>query len=119
MLYPTLKQGYVFLAIFLSGLLSGLIYDLANFLTKLLSGNKIFKQLLYFFATILSFALLFVINLTFNFGTFRAYIFFAFLLALLIERVTLGKLLNKALNKTANLKLKIKLPKLKRNKKEK
>ena len=117
MLYPTLNQPLVFLFIFLTGLASGLLFDLANFLLVFVNKNKIMKQIFYFISTIFSFALLFITNLFCNFGQFRFFVILTFLFALIIERFTLGKFINKTINKTTNIKRK--LSKLKRkNKKE-
>ena len=114
MLYPTLNQPYVFIIIFLTGLASGLLFDLANFLSLLFNNNKIIKQLFYFLSTISTGFLLFAVNLVTNFGQFRIFILLSFIFALTIERFTLGHLINKFLDKTR--KIKIKLPRLKRKK---
>ena len=107
MLYPTLNQPIVFIFIFLTGLASGLLFDLSNFLVIFFNRNKIIKQIFYFLATILSTFLLFIVNLITNFGNFRIFIILSFIVALLLERFTLGKLISKTIDKLTNVKIKL------------
>lgn len=105
MLYPTLNQPFVFFVIALAGLASGLTFDLANLFAVLCNRNKIGRQILYFLATVLSVLILFFTNLYANFGQFRVFVVLSFLFVLIIERFTLGVLLNKVFNKISGLRI--------------
>lgn len=106
MLYPTLNQPYVFITIFLTGLVSGLLFDLSNFLLIFVNKNKVIKQFLYFFASALSFLGLFYMNLIVNLGQFRLFIIITFALSLFIERITLGSIINKTIMTLSCIKIK-------------
>lgn len=86
MLYPTLNQPLVLLIIFIVGLLSGLIFDIARLLTTASGGDKWSKNIFEFLAVIFSFAILFFANLTFNLGQFRLYVLAIFLVSFALER---------------------------------
>lgn len=102
MLYPTLSQPLVFLAVFGAGLAGGLIFDIFKILT-FLSGNDRYSKIFFdFLATILSFGLLFVVNLAVNYGQFRIYVLLSFLLSLLIERLLSKFLWTKCIRKCYN-----------------
>ncbi len=86
MLYPTINQPLIFLALFVGGIVGGLIFDVFKILTTL-SGNDKFSQHFFdFIATILAFCLLFLINLWLNFGQFRLYVPAVYLASFALER---------------------------------
>lgn len=121
MLYTTLNQFFVFSLTLLIGMISGLFYDLSNLIATFCNKNKIVKQFFYFFSTFLSFFILFLTNLTINFGQFRFFVLASFLLGLYIERKFISSpitnLINKILSKLKAYRDKRKLLKLEKIKK--
>lgn len=111
LLYETLSQPLIFIIILSFGFLSGLIFDLRNYLCFLFAKNKIVSIILDIVATILVCFVFLIGNLYFNFGEFRFYVILAFVIGLLIERVTLGIIVGKVCswcyNKLRNLILKV------------
>lgn len=102
MLYETLSQPYVFFILFLTGVLAGLFFDIANFTILLCNKNKVIQQIIYFFTVMISFTVFFVVNLNINYGQFRIYIFLALGIGFILERFTFGKLWTKLFNKCYN-----------------
>ena len=86
------------LIIFLAGMTSGLFFDVARILSTL-AGDVWAKHILDFFATILSFAILYFSNLIFNLGQFRIYVLAVFLLSFALERFFSKILWTKLLSK--------------------
>ena len=80
MLYPTLNQPIVLLALFACGIVCGLVFDVCKILTTLAGNDKFSKHFFDFLATIFSFLLLFFVNLWCNYGQFRLYVFLVFLI---------------------------------------
>lgn len=111
LLYETLSQPLIFAVISLIGFSSGLIFDLRNYICFLFAKNKIVSITLDVVATILVCLIFLIGNLYFNFGEFRVYVILAFIIGLLIERVTLGIIVGKicswCYNKFRKLVLKI------------
>lgn len=99
MLYETLNQPLIITAIFFTGILCALFFDFASLVYYLCNKNKVVKQIADFFAAILSFFILFLVNLSVNFGKFRIYIILVFLIGFTIQRFTIGKLWTKFLEK--------------------
>lgn len=98
MLEETLAQPLIFVMLMLLGFLSGTIYDASNFVWKLAGQNKIFRHFLDFFATLLVCGVFFLTVLDFNFGEFRLYEPCVFFLLLGLERITIGKIVEKFLD---------------------
>ena len=90
-LYETLNQPTILLYLILFGFLSGLLFDLAHIISFLCNKNKIITNILLFFATVVSFFILYVINSKINYGQFRLYIYIVFFLFVFLERISLGK----------------------------
>ena len=99
MLYPTLIQPVVLLVILACGIVAGLVFDLFRILTTLSGNDKFSKHFFDFLATILSFLLLFFVNMALNFGQFRIYVPAVFLLSFALERVLSKFLWTKLLSK--------------------
>ena len=97
-LFETLSQPIIILYVALSGFLSGLLFDIAYIITFLCNQNKIVKNILEFFATIGSFIILFIVNQIFLYGQFRLYVLLFFIVFLILEQYTLGKLIAKTRN---------------------
>ncbi len=98
MLYETLSQPLVILYIFLIGVASGLLFDLVNLLLCFCNKNKILKQILTFIAVVCSAIILYFTNLTVNFGRFRIYIIFIYLISFALERFIIGNFWTKWIN---------------------
>lgn len=94
-LFETLNQPKIFIALFIAGFLCGFIFDVLHFIHFLCKKNKIVGYALDSIGVVFSFAMLFLTNLNFNYGAFRMYIFLMFFFALLLQRLTLGKLIAK------------------------
>ena len=99
MLYPTLNQPLIVLAIFATGLFCGILFDSARILTVLSGGDKFSAHLFDFLASIASFCILFYTNLQINYGEFRLYILGVFAISLVLERFLSKKLWTKLLSK--------------------
>ena len=97
-IFETLNEPKIFLFLIIFGFLCGFLFDICYLITFLCNENKIVKNILQFFATIICFFIVFLINLKLNYGVFRAYIFISFFFAIFLERITLGKLFAKTRN---------------------
>lgn len=99
MLYPTLNQPLLLLVLFASGIVGGLIFDVFRILTTLSGNDKISKHFFDFLATLLTFFLLFFVNMWLNYGQFRIYVPLVFLLSFTLERLLSKFLWTKLLSK--------------------
>ena len=97
-IFETLNEPKIFLFLIIFGFLCGFLFDICYLITFLCNENKIVNNILQFFATIICFFIVFLINLKLNYGVFRAYIFISFFFAIFLERITLGKLFAKTRN---------------------
>ena len=99
MLYPTVNQPIVILAMFFTGLACGLIFEIFRFLTFLSGNDKISKNFFDFLAVIFSFVLFFIVNLAVNYGQFRVYVILIFLIGFAVEEIILKILWTKLIEK--------------------
>ena len=99
MLYPTVNQPIVIIAMFFTGLACGLIFEIFRFLTFLSGNDKISKNFFDFLAVIFSFALFFIVNLAVNYGQFRVYVILIFLIGFAVEEIILKILWTKLIEK--------------------
>lgn len=97
-LFETLNQPTILLNIILSGILCGLFFDICYIIVFLCNNNRITKNILEFLTTFFSFLVLFFVNQKLNYGQMRIYVFIFFVASLLIERITLGKVIAKTQN---------------------
>ena len=97
-LFETLSQLYIILWIILCGYGCGLFFDIAYMITFLCNNNKVVKNILEFVAVILSVMVLFLINQALLFGQFRLYVILFFMIFLILEQLTLGKIIAKTRN---------------------
>lgn len=95
MLYQTLFQPYLLVVYLLAGFLGGLVFDFGNFIKFLFANKKIPSIVIDFIQTIICIFLLFFVNLSFNYGTFRLFVIILFLFAFSLERFSLGKIIAK------------------------
>ena len=86
MLYPTLNQPLMLGLMLVIGLVSGLVFDGSKVLKILTQKDKMAGHLFDFLAVLFSFAILYVTNLKYNYGQFRAYVLLVFLAGLILER---------------------------------
>ena len=99
MLYPTVNQPIVILAMFFTGLACGIIFEIFRFLTFLSGNDKISKNFFDFLAVIFSFVLFFIVNLAVNYGQFRVYVILIFLIGFAVEEIILKILWTKLIEK--------------------
>ncbi len=98
MLFETLNQPKVFLALACAGFLAGFFFDASNYITWLFNKSKIVQTVTDFFATVMSFAVFFLTVLFLDYGKVRLYHITIFVLMFFLQRITLGKLIAKFLN---------------------
>lgn len=103
MLYETLNQSNLMLIFVLSGLIAGVIFDVANFVKFLFANKKVACVILDFIATSLCLVLVFGVNVYFNYGSIRLFPFSIFFGAFCLERFTLGKIIAKIYSVCYNL----------------
>ncbi len=87
MLYPTLNQPLMFLLLIITGFVCGVIFDLFNIIVSLLGNDKYSRHFFSFLSVLFSFAILFIVNLKFNYGQFRLYIIAITLISFFLERL--------------------------------
>lgn len=93
MLFETLKQSYVFLGAIYFGLILGIFYEILRVFLNYKS--KIFIYIKDILFSLLS-TILFIICLKIvNYGEFRLYILFAYIVGFILERTTIGFLVEK------------------------
>lgn len=102
MLYPSSGQPVVILFVFLTGLTSGLFFDISKILTFLSGGDRTSRHIFDFLATIISFACLYFVNLVCNYGQFRLYVLVVFLISLIFEQFLSKVLWTKVFSKCYN-----------------
>lgn len=106
MLFETLKQFYISLGAIYFGLVAGIIKDIINFFRKPIK-NKVVQNILDF-VLVLIFSFLFVICINIiNFGEFRFYLLIVFIVGFIIERMSLGFLVDFVLEKVYNFFVKL------------
>ena len=97
-LFETLNQPTILLYLIVGGFLCGFFFDVVNYISFLCNNNKVVKNIFQFLATVFSGIVLLYINTKTNFGQLRIYVFVVFILFLILERITLGKLIAKSMN---------------------
>lgn len=107
MLFESLKQIYIFLGAIYFGLLCGIVRDFCLFIFNLTKKNKIVSFILdLVFSIIGTFLFIICLNVV-NFGEFRIYLLLSYLLGYLIERKSLGFLVDFIFKKVYNLLTKV------------
>lgn len=103
MLFESLKQIYIFLGTLYFGLFSGISKDLCLFILKLVKNNKIVNFILDVVFSLIA-TILFVICLNIvNFGEFRIYLLLTYIFGFILERKTLGYIVDFIFEKIYNL----------------
>ena len=103
MLFESLKQIYIFLGTLYFGLLCGISKDLCLFILKLVKNNKIVNFILDVVFSLIA-TILFIICLNVvNFGEFRIYLLLTYILGFILERKTLGYIVDFIFEKIYNL----------------
>lgn len=108
MLYEVISQPSVFLWLALGGFAAGILFDLRTIFLLFFKKKNVVSQILLFFSSFLALFLCFFLNLKTNYGEFRIFPVFAFILAFAVERFFAQNFLAKPLSKCYN-KLKGKL----------
>ena len=95
MLYETLYQGQIFLAVLYFGLIAGVVFEGKNLIQNAFNKNKIVCVVLdTAFMAIASLLFIFAKNLA-NYGEFRLYLLIAFVLGIVLEHISIGFLVEK------------------------
>ena len=95
MLYQTTTQPLLCLYLLLLGFASGLIFDVSNYIIFLCKNNKVTKIIFDFLATTIICTILFGFIFLYDYGQMRVYHFLIFFAFLILQRITLGKLIAK------------------------
>lgn len=95
MLYQTLNQPLICLFLLLLGFASGLIFDVSNYIVFLCKNNNITKIIFDFFATVAVSTIFFLAVYFLDYGQIRLFHFVVFFGFLILQRITLGKLIAK------------------------
>lgn len=115
MLYETLLQSKIFLCTMYFGLICGILLTVKKGLDRLFKNNKVIviitDIILFIIATLL---FLICINV-FNYGEFRLYELLSFVVGIVLEQISLNKLVEKTLHLLYNLLCKL-ITKLKKTK---
>ncbi len=101
-LYETLSQPKTALLMCMIGFVCGFLFDFLGFCEHFFKKKKFYQNLSVFIGVFLSFVIFDKSNLLLNYGNFRFFPFFCFFSSLLIERFTLGKLIDFLFNKCYN-----------------
>ena len=101
-LYETLSQPQTAFFMCLIGFVCGFLFDILNFFGQFFKKKKAYQNISSFAGTFLSFVIFQKSNLLLNYGDFRFFPLFFFFASLLLERFTLGKLIDFLLNKCYN-----------------
>lgn len=94
-LFESANQWLSFLFLLLIGFASGFIFDASKYVCFLLNKNKIAEAILDCVSVVFCGIILFVSILFINFGLFRFYLLFAFVIGLFLQRFTIGKMIAK------------------------
>lgn len=95
MLYQTTTQPLLCFYLLLLGFASGLVFDVSNYIVFLCKNNRVTKIVFDFLATITVCAVLFGFVFLFDYGQMRVYHLLIFFTFLILQRITLGKLIAK------------------------
>ena len=102
MLYPTMNQPFVAFILIIFGAFSAVIIELLSILSFLSGRDNFTKNLFDFFKSIIFFVILFFVNLIYNFGQFRIYVFFVYLSSFILFQFLLKLLWTKCIKKCYN-----------------
>ena len=98
MLYETLSQPLIALILIVAGFFSAIFFDIANVLLFNIKSKKIykiFKNILDCCCVLLCGSVFYIVVLFWAYGDVRLWQIILFILAVCIERVTIGKLIAK------------------------
>lgn len=100
---PTIYQIYVFMAMVYGGILSGIVIDIFKPFSYLKSKSKIINIALDFVCTLIIIALFLLCLHISNFGIFRFFLLFSFILGIVVEQYSIGFLVAKIINLLYNI----------------
>lgn len=95
MLYETLSQPLICIIFAICGFLCGFVFDIFNFIKFLCGNKKIITHIFDFVMCMIVFLIFYFINLNIMYGEIRLFSVFIFVVPFIIQRITLGKLLEK------------------------
>lgn len=107
MLFETLKQSYIFLGVVYFGILAGILKDIISFIQTLFNNKKLINFILDLIFSIGAIFLLITCLNVVNYGEFRFYLLISFIIGYVLERISIGFLVDFILKKLYNLTIKI------------
>ena len=111
LLFETINQPLNFFIIILIGFFCAFIFDISRYFYFLCNKNKIIEKINDILSIIICFCIFFISILILNYGEFRFYLLLGFILGIILQRITFGKIIAKIAKKCYDIfnKLKIKL----------
>lgn len=107
MLFETLLQPQIFLFLALWGFVCGFLYDISAYIIFLCKNNKIVRIVFDFICTMCVFLIFYYCVLRIDYGDLRFYHGLTFGLFLILQRITLGKLIAKVFDRCYTLFIKV------------
>ncbi|MGN1162396.1 MAG: spore cortex biosynthesis protein YabQ [Christensenellales bacterium] len=95
MLYSVQFQFSTFLIIFFVVFASSFLYDVSALIYQLTAKNNVVKNIFNFLATSVILIIFYLVVLSKNYGEMRWFCFLAAFLAIVIQRITFGKIIAK------------------------
>ncbi len=95
MLYSVQFQFSTFLMIFFVAFASSFLYDVSALIYQLTAKNNVVKNIFNFLATSVILIIFYLVVLSKNYGEMRWFCFLAAFLAIVIQRITFGKIIAK------------------------
>ncbi len=92
MLYETLLGGYVFACLLFCGIVAGIVLEVFNLIESSLKKIKLLQILINALASFAVAVILFLAVNMFNYGEYRLYLLIAFVLGIVLERLTVGQI---------------------------
>ena len=95
MLYSVQFQFSTFLMIFFVAFASSFLYDVSALIYQLTAKNNVVKNIFNFLVTSVILIIFYLVVLSKNYGEMRWFCFLAAFLAIVIQRITFGKIIAK------------------------
>lgn len=98
MLFSTSGQFSIFIYILFCSFCCGFLFDISALLTIFCNKNKIAKNIFNFVSMSLTLFIFYRLNIVINYGEIRWFCILALLLGLVVQRITIGKIIAKFYN---------------------
>lgn len=96
MLFSTSSQALVFISLFASAFLCGIVFDAGDIFVFLCGKNKFARFIIDLILTLFACFVLFIVILKYNYGELRLWCILSFILGFFIERISISKLIAKS-----------------------